>query len=78
MQLSSESLLVQHSNGQEEDAMPSLGCGDESDYIISVMIPSKEQDETAYNQVEKIYVVVLKPNKRYITYSCELQKPILA
>ena len=53
-----------------------MSCGDESDYVISVMLPSKDQAEEGYTQLDKIYGVVLKPNKRYIMYSCDLQKSI--
>ena len=58
--------------------MPGASCGNESDYVISVMLPSKDDADLGYTQLDKIYVVVLKPNMRYITYSCDLHKPILA
>ena len=64
--------------GEEATSMPSMSCGNESDYVISVMLPSKDEADSGYTQIDKIYVVVLKPNMRYITYSCDLQKPILA
>ena len=65
-------------SGDEASAMPGLSCANESDYVISVMLPSKDEADVGYTQLDKIYVVVLKPNMRYITYSCDLQKPILA
>lgn len=70
--------MQQAEAGEEADAMPGMSCGNESDYVISVMLPSKDEADQGYTQLDKIYVVVLKPNMRYITYSCDLQKPILA
>ena len=49
---------------------------DESDYIISVMLPAKEQGDSSYTQLDKLFIVALKPNKSYSTFSCELQRPI--
>ena len=70
--------LQQAESGEEASAMPGMSCGNESGYVISVMLPSKDEADVGYTQLDKIYVVVLKPNMRYITYSCDLQKPILA
>lgn len=57
--------------------MPKIGCGEESDYIISLMLPSKDQTDLGYTELDKIYVVVLKPNKSFEAYLCDLPKPIL-
>lgn len=68
---------MQASLGEEAGELPGMSCGDESDYVISVMLPSKEQNDSGFTQLDKMYVVVLKPNKRYIMYSCDLPKSIL-
>jgi len=57
-------------------ALSETAC-EEADYIISVMLPAKHQADT-YTQLDKLFVVALKPNKSYSTYSCELQRPIFA
>ena len=62
--------------GTEGDSHANMSCRDESDYVISVMLPSKEQAESGFTQLDKVYVVVLKPNKRYTMYSCELPRSI--
>jgi hypothetical protein len=56
--------------------VPQIGCSDESDYIISVLLPTKDQADLSYTQLDKLFIVALKPNKSYSTYSCELQRSI--
>ena len=53
-----------------------IGFEQESDYIISVMLPTKDQADSSYTSLEELYVVALNPNKKYTTYICGLKRPI--
>ena len=60
------------------DRNAKISCSDSSgdDYIISVMVPTKEQLD-GYTSISKMYIVVLNPNKRYTTYACSLNRPVM-
>ena len=58
-----------------------IGCGDDSEVVVSIMLPSKQSANGAspsLTSLDQIYVVVLKPGKQYTTYSCGLDKPVFA
>lgn len=71
-------MFMVQAQGMKEELKDKIGCSKEADddYIISVMMPTKEQLE-GYTSLSKLYVVVLNPNRRYTTYSCGLERPIL-
>ena len=58
-----------------------IGCGDDSEVIVSIMLPTKQASATgapSLTSLDQIFVVVLKPGKQYTTYSCGLDKPVFA
>lgn len=71
---------------QEEEVIgqrpkQTIGCGDDSEVVVSLMLPSRqtpEEDAPSLNSLDQIFVVVLKPGKQYTTYSCGLDKPVFA
>lgn len=58
-----------------------IGCGEEDEAVVSLMLPNKQQEggaEPSLTSIDEVFVVVLKPGKQYTTYSCGLDKPVWA
>lgn len=59
-----------------------IGCEDsDSDVVVSIMLPAQQPEEVTGNKsfasLDEVYVVVVKPMKKYVTYACSLENPIL-
>lgn len=52
----------------------------DEDVIVSVMLPAQQGDANgtrSFTPVDEVYVVAVNPTKRYVTYACSLQNPIM-
>lgn len=59
-----------------------IGCEDSvDDVVVSIMLPAQQPEEGTGNKsfasLDEVYVVVVKPMKKYVTYACSLENPIL-
>lgn len=55
---------------------------DEDEVVVSIMLPAAAQQggssqNRSFTSLDEIFVVVVKPLKRYVTYACSLSTPIL-
>lgn len=59
-----------------------IGCDiPDDDVVVSIMLPAQQPEKGAGNKslttLDEIFVVVVKPMKKYVTYACSLQDSIL-
>lgn len=57
-----------------------IGEDAEEEVVVSIMLPAQEgatSDNKTFTSLDEIFVVVVKPLKRYVTYACNLDTPIL-
>ena len=70
----------------QEEAKPfkfptKIGCEDaDDDVVVSIMLPTQQLEgkgNKSFQSLDEIFVVVVKPMKKYVTYACSLEDPIL-
>lgn len=58
-----------------------IGCEDaDGDVVVSIMLPTQQpkgMGNKSFQSLDEIFVVVVKPMKKYVTYACSLEDPIL-
>ncbi|BDA44244.1 probable bZIP transcription factor 28 [Coccomyxa sp. Obi] len=75
-----------HQVGDQEETKPfkfptKIGCEDaDEDVVVSIMLPTQQPEgkgNKSFQSLDEIFVVVVKPMKKYVTYACSLEDPIL-
>lgn len=75
--------LVQEPTKGKGTYKAKIGAADEEEeVVVSIMLPAAAQQggsgqNRSFTSLDEVFVVVVKPLKRYVTYACSLSTPIL-
>lgn len=79
-----DTALISQTMDREEDAQLVIPGASDEPLLVSVLLPANESSSSdgslegaTLSVIDKVYVVLLNPQNKFVTYSCGLAKPLL-